>query len=355
MNKTARLFASALFISAIGLPLRAETGLGQLEASAPGTQLSIPAPEVKGAAFSDPASSAYKPGTFAQAAANTYRGNANYITLYAIPSPHPMDWKNLTTLVYSFARNQAAVSLLHQTHAIGHVAFEIGCTQDDGSRKLVVTGQVPRDKDSMSGFTQDAKSGLGYSTFFSYVPGRLQTREQLETELDTLSNEKGEVAFLTLKVSQQSCLEAQRYIKAYDDEGVSSRYGLGVRPLYKEGGGCANVGVSVVEVAGPADFAQLSAPWSRTFYVPNELLGDSQHHVGLADVASYWKYDWTRKPAGQYRKLFFYDPDLIYKWILASKAGQESKYEGYAINSSAGVTVDYTASSSPTQWWKTDN
>ncbi|HBA60129.1 MAG TPA: hypothetical protein DCZ92_04810 [Elusimicrobia bacterium] len=347
MKKTLVVLTAAFFSIFQNNALRAETGLEQLESSAQGVEISVPKAAFAGGGSSE----AGIPGSFVKAADKAFRGNANYITLYAMPSPHAMDWKNLATLVFSFARNQAAVSLTKQTHAIGHVAFEIGCTLPDGRRTLVVSGQVPKDKDSMGGFTEQAKAGAGYSAFFGYVPGRLQTQEQLETELDTLSNEANEVAFLTLKVSPQSCLEAQRYIKAYDDEGVSTRYGLGVRPLYKEGGGCANVGVSVVEVAGPADFERLSSPWGRTFYVPQELLGDAQNNVGLGDVASYWKYDWTKKPAGEHKKLFFYDPDLIYKWIRAAGAGSER----YMVNKSAGLTLDYTSSSSPTQWWRTDN
>ena len=254
----------------------------------------------------------------------------------------------------------AAVKFTDQTHAIGHVAFEIGCTLEDGRRTLLVSGQVAKDKASMTGFLDQAKAGAGYSAFFGSVPGRMQTRAQLETEMDTLSNQEDEVAFLTLKVSRRSCLEAQRYIKAYEDEKVSTRYGLGVRPLYKEGGGCANVGVSVVEVAGPADFSALSAPWSRAYYVPDELLGGAQNQVGLGDVAPYWNYDWSKKPAGRYKELFFYDPDLLYKWIRAPKPGQPAwsnlpdKYVRYQLNNSIGLAMDYTSSSSPSTWWRTD-
>lgn len=358
MKSIEGILASIFLLSAAGLPLRAETGLEQLQGAAPRTLSALP--EVKTESVTKSGAPDYKPGSFALAAARAFRGHANYITLYAIPSPHRMDWTNLATLAFSYARNKAAVSLTNQTRSIGHVAFEIGCTLEDGRRTLVVTGQAPKDKSSMNGFADQAKNGAGYSAFFDSVPGRMETRAALETEQDTLSNLKNEVAFLTLKVSRQSCLEAQRYIKAYEDEKVSSRYGLGIRPLYKEGGGCANVGVSVVEVAGPEDFRALSAPWSRTFYIPAELLGGAENHVGLGTVASYWKYDWSKKAAGAHKVLFFYDPDLLYNWIRAPKPGQPAwetgapKFERYAINSSAGLTLDYTAASSPTQWWKTD-
>lgn len=360
MKLTQRFLAAISALSFFAGPSRAGSGLEQLEALAPGTQIHVQASGARTAAVAGVPSPSYAPGNFAAAAKKAYRGSANYITLYALPSPYAMDWTNLTTLALSFARNQAAVGLTGQTHAIGHVAFEIGCTLADGKRTLVVSGQVAKDKASMNGFLDQARAGAGYSAFFGSVPGRLQTRGQLEAEMDTLSNEKDEVAFLTLKVSRQSCLEAQRYIKAYEAEKVSTRYGLGVRPLYKEGGGCANVGVSVVEVAGPSDFSALASPWSRTFYVPNELLGGSQNQVGLGDVVPYWNYDWSKKPAGKYKELFFYDPDLLYRWIRAPKPGQPAwsnqpdKYVRYGLNNSIGLMLDYTSSSSPSDWWRTD-
>ncbi len=354
MNFTKQFMAAVSAVTVLAGCAWAGAGLDQLESSAPEVKLSVPQPVMKGGGGSA-ASQYYKPGSFAAAAEAAYRGNANYITLYAMPSPHPMNWKTITTLAGSFARNQLAVQLKGQTHAIGHVAFEIGCTLPDGRRTTLVSGQVPKDKDSMGGFTEQVKAGAGYSALFGYVPGRLQNRTELEKELDTLSNQANEIAFLTLKVSQASCLDAQHYVTEYDREDVDTRYGLGVRPLYKEGGGCANVGVSVVEVAGPSDFAALSKPWSRTFYVPQELLGDGQNNVGIGDVASYWKYDWSKEISGPHKKLFFYDPDLVYKWVRSPELGHgTAKYENYAINKSVGLTVDYTAASSPAQWWRTD-
>lgn len=349
MNKSIAFLSAAFLALSFNGTSRAATVLEQLEAYAPGTEAAVP-PVSRGGLIGGGSSHYYRPGSYVKAAGSAYRGNTNYITLYNIRSPHAMDWSDIASLSVSAARNSMLVKLAGQTHSIGHVAFEIGCTLPGGSRNLVVTGQT--NSDGMGGFADQVRAGAGYSAFFGYVPGRMQTREELEKEEDTLSNQQDEVNFLTLKVSQASCLEAQRYIKAYEDEKVSSRYGLGVRPLYHEGGGCANVGVSVIEVAGPADFAGLTAPWSRTFYIPEELLGSDANHVGVMDLAGYLKYDWSKKTDKPHKVLFFYDPDLMYDWVKARFPGAAPQ-DKYMINSSVGLTLDYTGSSSPTGWWKT--
>jgi len=353
MAKLTKLLLSGLVVSVFSVRLCAGTGLEQLQSAAPQWQPVAPEPVLKNAGSGGPAAAA-RPGSFAAAADKAYRHYPNYITLQTIPSPHPMDWSTISSLSASFVRNQWLVKTAKQTNAIGHVTFEVGCTLPDGSRSLVMSGQVPV---KMSKFMAQVKEGAGFGALFGHVPGRLQTRAEVETKLDMLSNIQGEAALVTLKVSGESCLEAQRYVKAYQDEGVATRYGLGVRPLYKEGGGCANVGVSVVEVGGPANFSGLSSPWSRTFYIPDALLGNVQNPVGVTDIAHYWKYDWSKKPASAHRKLFFYDPDLIYNWVQTaydSKTAENRTVERYLINKSRGVTLDYTMDSRPSVWWRTD-
>lgn len=348
MTKYAAVFA-ALFNC---LPAAAQPALETLKDAAPAAELNIPEPRLGGGG-SQPADVAGPAGFPAQAAA-AYRYLPNYITLHAIPSPGPMNWTSVSSLALSFARNELAVNYFGQTNSIGHVSFEIGCTLPDGSRSFTMTGQSPV---SMKGFTEQVKAGSGYGAFFGHVEGRLQTPQELDRALTRLSGQNGEVAFLTMRVSRDSCLEAARYMAAYRAEGVYTRYGLGARPLYAEGGGCANVGASVVEVAGPAVFPQLSEKWSRTIYLPKKLMGGPENHVGAGDIAPYLLSNWTKKPSYPSKTLFFYDPDLIYDWILAAHragASEGRPAARYAINKARGVLLDYSADTAPTAWWKTE-
>lgn len=296
------------------------------------------------------------PGSFAVQAARAYRYLPNHITLHNVPPPYPIDWQTLGGLAASTAKSAAAVGVLGQNHSIGHVTFDIGCTLPDGSRTLVVSGQSVR---NMGGFVSQIIAGDGYATFFGYVDGFMQSREQVEQDYDKLSNQAGEMSLMTFMVSPESCLAAQRYVRDYNAEGVYARYGLGVRPLYKEGGGCANVGASVLQVAGPAAFGALAAPWSRTLYLPTDMFGTAEHPIGLWDTVKQRNYRWMEKTDVPHKVLFFYDPEPMHYWVQdAYKAGYAASagkpVRRYTVNKAPGVILDYTAESAATSWWLHD-
>ena len=342
------LLAVVLFCA----PLHAQTALEDLRSLSPQAAAAPEPPRLAGHAADADAGG---PAGFPAQAAAAYRSLPDYITLHVIPSPAPMDWDSVGMLALSYARNKIEVDHFGETHAIGHVSFEIGCTRPDGSRVFLMTGQSPM---HFGDFTGLVKQGSGYGAFFGTVPGRLQGEDEMNKDLTSLSLQKNEVAFVTMKVSNASCLEAVRYMEAYREKGVYKRYGLGVRPLYAEGGGCANVGASVVEVAGPSDFGLFSQKWSRTIYLPKKLMGTPEAPVGLASVVPHAFDNWTRKPSYPSRKLFFYDPDLIYDWtLLAYKSGlaEGRPAARYSINRAPGILLDYSAGSSPTSWWRTDD
>jgi hypothetical protein len=329
------------------------TALGQLKA-APAASEARPAPEAAGPL---PARAPdFVPGSFAAQADQAYRGLPNYLTMHAAPPPRPIDWLTLRTLGASVLRNFYEVAFEGQTHSIGHISFEVGCTLPDGSRESLVTGQSVK---NLAEFARQLGRGDGYAAFFGHVEGVMQTKEGLEREYDALSGREGELSLMTFKLSPEACREALRYVRAYVQEGVYKRYGLGVRPLYKEGGGCANVGVSVLQVAGPAGFAELAAPWSRTLYLPARMFGSAGHPVGIWDAVEQLDYKWQEKTAAPHKELFFYDPEPMHYWILAAHAAGYAASAGrpverYRVNKAPGVILDYSSASRPTSWWLRD-
>jgi hypothetical protein len=312
--------------------------------------LDVPASEDS---FSGGSDSDGDPAQFSKPAEAAYRHYPNYITLGIIRSPGDIDWTNVNTMLEGYAHNTAAVEM-GDAHSIGHVAFEIGCTLPSG-KSAIVSGQT--DTGSITEYLKMLWRNRGYGAFFDYVTGALQSRDFVEKDFGKLSMRNGKMAFVTLLVSPQSCAEAMRYMQAYYDEGVYTRFGLGVRPLYKEGGGCANYAASVTQVAGPSDFAALDKAWTRTFYVPDRLIA-----LGGKDEKDFMdylgRYDWTPVPNEPYRVLHFFDPDVMYKWAVAANASglanNQPIVKRYEINASPGFVLDYSSDSSPTGWWLHD-
>ena len=312
--------------------------------------LSVPA-VAKGS--SPNASTDGDPAQFSVPADAAYRQYPNYLTMGIIHSPHDINWTNVDTMLEGYVRNSIAVEN-GDAHSIGHVAFEVGCTLPSG-KTAVVTGQT--DNVGMSAYYNMFWRDKGYGAFFDYVGGALQDRAAIEKDFAKLSRRDGKMAFVTILLSPQSCAEALRYMDAYKTEGVYTRYGLGIRPLYKEGGGCANYAASVLQVAGPSNFQDLNAAWSRSFYIPQRLI-----HIGArkdrAFMDHFGAYDWTVLPSEPYRVLHFFDPDLMHAWVLANAASASVQghavLKRYTINAAPGFVLDYSADTAPTVWWLHD-
>jgi hypothetical protein len=293
------------------------------------------------------------PAQFNVPAQAAYRSYPNYITMGIIHSPKDIDWKNAGTMMKSYVANSIAVDM-GDAHSIGHVAFEVSCTMPSG-RQTVVTGQT--DYGGMDEYYKMLWRDHSYGAFFDYVTGALQDETSIAKDFGKLSQRDGKMAFVTILLSPQSCAEALKYMAAYQSEGVYKRYGLGIRPIYKEGGGCANYAASVLQVAGPSDFAAFNKNWSRTFYIPLRLI-----HIGERAERSVFDqlsiYDWSVVPSEPYRVLHFFDPDLMHAWVMSNK--DSSAVQGhnvvkqYKINAASGFVLDYSSDTAPTAWWLQD-
>ncbi|MFA5161187.1 MAG: hypothetical protein WC421_02985 [Elusimicrobiales bacterium] len=281
---------------------------------------------------------------FSRAAEKTYRQYPNQITLHILNSPQGLDWSNATAVFKSYTANVMAGS-----HAVGHVAFEISCVSDSG-RKTIVTGQT--DGENNKEYLYMWWHNKGYNVFFGYVPGAMQTREQVEAEFGDVSGEKGRTAFATFLVSPQSCAEAARFVETYKSEKVYARFGINQRPLHKEGACCANLAAAVLRVAGVTDHDK---DWSRTFYVPLSLV-DMTLPREPSIIDELGLYDWTVKPSEAYRVLHFFDPDLFHRWTTSNRSAKQVNGHatgGYKIGRAPGLVLDYRGSV-PTSWWLSD-
>jgi len=285
-----------------------------------------------------------------------YRHYDNAITLHALPAPSPLDWTSLATLARGMARNTVMVKYGKESHGMGHVSFEIRCASG-GQRYSIVTGQDSNK--SMGLFAQRAKAGHGYELFYDTVPGRLQAQKDIDREYAALSKYPNEIAYATFLVSPQSCMQAMHFMKDYIADGVYTRYGLGVSPFKGEGGGCANVGVAVLKAAGLSDYDRVSPQWGKTIYLPVEMQAKPGQKIKPVKFLKYLNYHWARKDAAvPSTPLDFYDPELVYNWIVKSFTAKAAPVDGrpvsrYAINKSRGIVVDYTTDSGlPVSWWK---
>ena len=222
------------------------------------------------------------------------------LTLYFIPSPHGVDWSTPAALAKSAAINKFSF----KSRFIGHVWAQVRCGDQE-----VLTGMVGKKFDY---FNQLLVNGRGLGILFHSFEGRIEDSKDIKEEMPELI-EAGRINYARFTLNTQNCQRLMTYAKEYSKNNVGRYYGLANRPRYAEGSGCSAYGASFMEVAGVLD-NEIIPYWTKTVNVPMELSGPPvrEETVSLFKVitsAGHWA-----KENEDHKKIFFYDPDSMYKW-----------------------------------------
>jgi len=113
------------------------------------------------------------------------------------------------------------------------------------------------------------------------------------------------------------------YHEEFIATGGDKHYGLVNRPLYHEGSGCSAFGASFLEVAGLLE-DEFIRNFSRLRLVMTKHIGGpgTGRKVSVFKLLSKKsKYDnnrWADPDVDDYRPIFFWDPDLMFRWAEAT-------------------------------------
>lgn len=243
------------------------------------------------------------------------------LTLYAINSPYPLNWKNPRTLLLSTLRSSINPTAQGRSnHTIGHAYVGFKC---DGQSE-VISGMT-----SGKGFT--AKNDLfknrnGLSVILQDNPGHFQNSEESRADIEFFSK-TNRMSIMKLIVTNEQCLKAQEW-----HEEISSRKnqiygGVGRRPLLGEGTGCTAYTMSFIEYAN-INYDFFNSIFEQTINIPNELLGGEfgANKVSIGDISRN-RQDLALS-TDKTLKVTLYDPNRMYFWI--TKKWNEVKKNGTA-------------------------
>lgn len=251
------------------------------------------------------------------------------MTLYAINSPHPLNWSTPRTLLDTTIRSSINPSRQGRSnHTIGHAYIGFKC---DGEEE-VISGMT-----SGNGFTSRTnllKKGHGFSAILQDNPGHFQDHAESLKDVEFFSFQGDRMSVMKVAVTNEQCLKAKDWYTDFSAREVFIYGGLMRRPLTGEGSGCTAYVMSFLQTAD-VDYAFFNKIFEQTIYIPNSLLGGGvfgNNNVGLGEIRSNrTKLD---IPAEDTLKVDLYDPNRMYFWIVnkvneIKKNGMSPELSGY--------------------------
>lgn len=250
----------------------------------------------------------------------------NQLTLYFIPSPKGMDWSSPAKLAWSALKNK----LSFQPHFMGHVFVDFQCGQD-----RQVTGMIGKKFDYLN---QVLVRGSGLGIFFHSFEGKLEDKDEVIAELGEYFKNGG-LNFARYLLNDGQCARISEYLKVYREKNVGRFYGLANRPRFGEGAGCSAFGASFLDVLGILD-QDVKDAWSHSVNIPMEFAGpplkdESVNILKLMLNAGKWA-----DAKQDHKKIFFWDPDRMYKWTEEMIAKPGAQYKVMSLEKTRGVVID---------------
>lgn len=271
------------------------------------------------------------------------------VKIFTYSSPG-IDWRDPNRLARTIVKNFIGSS----GFPMGHVAVEVNCAATATEAEFrELTGMTYAKKSETRNYLLFKGGGLG-ALFHSFV-GTMQSTKGVADDNAAEETKGGNMRYLAYNISSQTCRRLARYLTEYRDHKIYSRYGLPNSPRHGEGAGCSAFGVSFLEVAGLLTADQRKA-WSMEIAAPERLVGGEMtgRRVSLIGLLLRSKKNssWAKEGEAAF-KVFFYEPDLMFKWINAQIASEEKNPTGqFQIERRgkvSGIRVDATQVATPTE------
>ncbi len=256
----------------------------------------------------------------------------NKLTLYFTPSPQGMDWTSPGNLAWSALKNRLSM----KSRFMGHVYVEIQCGE-----KRELTGMVGKNFDYLH---QLLVNGRGLGILYHSFDGRLEDKADLDLELAE-HFKTGRTNFAQFILNQDQCTRLLTYLNEYRQKDSNKFYGLSNRPRYAEGAGCSAFGASFLDVAGILD-PEIKSAWSNSVNIPLEFAGPPLKEEKVSFFKILFGNPVWAKENEPHQKLFFWDPDLMAKWVR-EKVTSAKPEEILRRENSVGILVDKTKESLP--------
>lgn len=200
-----------------------------------------------------------------------------------VPTEHPFNWENPTTLTYGYLRSYIQKTFAKKVHgkhrsAMGHGFVRAQCSTGE---EMV---------DFWSGYSnhEDFKSlhmllgGSGLSIFYyKFNNGYIQSTEYINQYMkDIMEQPSIKAAFIRFNIDEEQCRVIRDHYETFRKNGTENLiYGLITDPLGFKSAGCTSYAVSFTQKAGILN-EFLEQNWTREIKLTRDILGPTdQGHI----------------------------------------------------------------------------
>lgn len=263
------------------------------------------------------------------------------LTLYVIPTMHPLDWSSPASLYRTMLRCYTKTFFLADNYMLGHLAVRLNTPLLEKPMLVAMTSGDKYEKMDLI-----INQRIGFGILGAYWKGRLEPEKELNHMLKVYAK-RNKLAFLKYRVNEAGMKRILAFIEQYADKpnGVyspSSFYGGTLWPLYhNEGSGCSNFGVAMLELAGLMSEDVLS--WELRCKVPMEIIGGVYNNGKKVKFSSILKTEkWAEQGEANIDWIEYqvFEPSLMFEWVVSNHAQNRSDYLPVDENGVPGLYFD---------------
>lgn len=258
------------------------------------------------------------------------------LTIYAIPSPKPLNWKSPHHLLVSLSKNyMIKQKKVYSNRQIGHVFIEI----IDANGDSLYTSMSTKDDES---YDDVIKKKKGMAVLFKRYAGLTEPPEDIKKEITGRADD-GRIAFVRFLITEAAVMHLKNFIDSFCLLGYDKIYGGMNLPRKGKGTGCSSYAVSFLEIIGLLK-EEFKEHWMVKVDVPEKLISDSVNTSKVRLRRILFTFHWADKDKKS-KQYLNYEPSKMFRWItylydhknLAEKKGfrlvHQAKAKGLEIDS----------------------
>lgn len=266
------------------------------------------------------------------------------LTLYVMPTLHPLDWESPSTLYRSMRSCYIKTLGRPDNYLLGHVA--VGLKTPLLSKPLLTAQTSGSLKEKLDLIF---KKKVGYAIIGAPLHGRIETEGELRHKLHVYAKRE-KLAFIRYQINEKAARRILDFMKSYSKKmngkyAPSDFYGGAFWPrFHQEGAGCSAFGIALL------DLINLMQPendvWEMSVKIPMHLIGgeyNNNQKVKYSTIRNTDKwYEGNGKINEDYVIYSVYEPSIMFDWVMNQRLNAGNEYKPIVENGVPGLLVDVT-------------